>query len=109
MKERPLLDEKRAVQRKLNSISIRIKADIRESDDVAEKVLGDLAIAIATESKRVAAVRDCDNRDDGLREILASIADQQIALGRCCRVDLPHLLRIAIDPAVNEIRCRTFR
>jgi hypothetical protein len=74
------------------------------SDDVTQEVFGDLAIAVAAESIRVAAVCDRDDRDDRLREILASIADQQISLGGGRRVDLPHLLHVAINPTIDEVR-----
>src|SRR3982074_2514484 len=65
-----------------------------ESDHVAEKIFGDLPIAVAAESECIVAIRNRDHRDDRLREILASIAHQQVALRRRRRVDLPHLFRI---------------
>jgi hypothetical protein len=78
--------------------------DLRDiSDDVAEEILGHFAIAIATESERVIGIRNRYYRDDRLREILAAIANQQVALGCGRRVDLPHLFRVAIDAAIDEI------
>jgi len=73
-------------------------------DDVTQEVLGDLAIAVATKSERIATVGDRDDCNDGFREILASIADQQISLGGSGGVDLPHFLDVTIDPAIDEVR-----
>jgi len=108
MKERSLLDEKRPLEAKEIFDSIRTWTAL-ESDYVTQEVLGDLAIAVAAESEGVTAVCDGDDRDDRLREILASIADQQVSLGGGRCVDLPHLLHIAINSAIDEVGDRALR
>jgi hypothetical protein len=107
-KERPLLEEKRPLN-PLENKRVAWPREARESDHVTEEVLGDFAIAVAAEPERVAIVRDRDNRDDRFREILASIADQQISLGRGRCVDLSHLLDIAINPPIDEVSDRKLR
>jgi hypothetical protein len=108
MKERPPLAGEAAVENAIRRVEWWMLCG-SESDHVAEEVLGDLTVAVATESEGVAAIGDRDYCHDRLREILASIANQQIPLGRGGRVDLPHLFRVAINPTIDEVRGRALR
>jgi hypothetical protein len=108
MKERPSLEGEAAVEKCGKACEWWMLYG-RESDHVAEEVLGDLTVAVAAESEGVATIGDRDYCDDRLREIFASIANQQISLGRGGGVDLPHLFRVAIDPTIDEVRGRALR
>jgi hypothetical protein len=81
-------------------------SNVSRSDYVTQKIFRNLPIAIAAKSESVITVGDRDHSDDRFRQILASIANQQISLFRGCGVDLPHLLHVSINPPVDEIADR---